>query len=240
MKLNKKIMTLLIQILIVTLALVLTVSTYAWYASNRIVHVSQTTVTSAAGANTTIDSETNPEWDLYQGQDGTDTTDNAPYIIDKTMTVTFTPMETPSYVFLNLKSIVVHPQRGSAIDSAAYILDPTADPVIPNFTWRLEYGGHTYLPGDNGFAYYDNNGTPVYLEAALGEGQSSVTMTNMVFHLVFLSEESYVTYLENVAGSVEPPFTNLTPFAYSDYSFMRAVFNVTFEIGVDIMPAVEP
>ena len=65
-------------------------------------------------------------------------------------------------------------------------------------------------------------------------------MTDMVFHLIFLSEESYVTFLDNVANELAEPYTNLDPFAYSDYSFMRAVFNVTFEIGIDIMSGAEP
>ena len=236
MKISKKVMVLLIQILVVTLALVMTVGTYAWFVSQRTVHVSQTTITSAEGASTVIESESNPDWDLYQGQDGTDNEDNAPYIITKTMTVTFSPLVTPAYVQINLISIIVSPQRGDPIDSANYNSEvPGSDPVIPNFTWRVDYGGHTYQGDENGFLYYlDNNDDPVYLEAEIGEGESSVTMSNMAFHLVFLCEESYVTYLSCVANETEPPYA-LTKFAYSDIVYMRATFSVTMQIGVDIM-----
>lgn len=240
MKVSKKVMALLIQIFIVSLALAMTVGTYAWYSSQREVHVSQTSVTSAAGANTVIESESNPEWDLYQGQDGTDNVDNAPYIIEKTMTVSFTPLQTPSYAQINLTSIIVSPQRGTPIDSAEYDSeDPTSDPVIPNFTWRMTYGGHVYQPDENGFAFYfDNNEQKVYLDVTPEQGESTKTLTNMVFHLVFLSEESYVTYLECVANETEPPY-QLTKFAYSDVTFMRATFSVIMQIGCDIRQAEE-
>ena len=229
MKISRKVLVLLIQILIVTLALVMTVGTYAWYTSQREVHVAQTTVRSAEGANTVIESESNPDWDVYKGEDGTDMDENAPYSIQKTMTITFTPLTTPSYLQLNIISVVVSPVRGDPIDSSS---TPT---IRSNFTWRLEYSGTTYQPDANGFAYYYDsvNDENVYFEIS-----TTTLLTDLVFTLVFLDETSYQHYLAHNAND-DTPFADVTPFAYSGYEYMRATFNVTFQIGVDLRPAEE-
>ena len=235
MKLSKKVLVLLIQIFVVALALIMTVSTYAWYTSNTRVDVAQTTVQSAAGANTEIISETSPEFDTYMGQDGTDKEDNATYYVDKNLRVTFTPLSGTSAVQINFVSIAIAKAKGGGHDSS------NDDTVIPSFTWRLLYDADgegenpalVYQPDENGFAYTVINGDPSYITVT-----EAVTMS-LTFRLIYLDDESYQNYLEHSAED-DTPFINVTPFRYSGYDYMRSTFTVTFEIGVDQINLSDP
>lgn len=238
MKLSKKMVVLLIQIFVVALALAMTVSTYAWYTSNTRVEVTLTTVQSAAGANTTIISETNPLFDTYMGQKGTDDEDEATYYVEKQLTVNFTPLADDSAVQLNIIHVVIALAKGGLIDSE----DPGSEYVIPSFTWRLYlYEDQDdnpltpltdsdivdeFRPDADGFAYSDSSSDYLWIE-----GSQTYTFK---FRLIYLDDESYQAYLaHNVEDAT--PYVDVTPFRFSGYEYMRATFTVTFEIGADVL-----
>ena len=228
--LSKKVLMLLIQIFVVTLALVMTVSTYAWYTSNTRVEAAQTTVRSAPGANTEIVAEQNPAYDTYMGQTGMDNADDAPYYVEKDLTVRFTPLSGSSAVQLNFVSIHIALAKGGSFDSSS------DDDVIPSFTWRLFLHVDDdddpatddvlveYAPDENGFAFRMVNEEREYIDV------TEETTLTFPFRLIYLDENSYRS---NRAGNYE----SVTPFSYSGYEYMRATFTVTFEIGVDILLA---
>lgn len=220
MKLKQKVLILSIEILFVTLALAMTIFTYAWYTSNTLVQTAQTSVTAAAGAGTEIVLETNPEFDAYMGQKGTDSEDEAAYYVTKEMTVTFTPISTESAVQLNFVSIDIATINNGTVSSSS------DDNVIPSFTWRLTYNGHEYRPDENGFAYYMSGEDRVYIEI------STTTTISVVFKLIYLDDASYAFYQAGTYGSV-------TPFRYSGWEYMRATFTVLFEIGIDKLVVAE-
>ena len=222
MKVKRQIIILGIETLLVALGLALTVVTYAWYTANTRTEVGMTQVTAAAGVGAEIVWEEDESFLTYMGQDGTNAGSDAPYNVTKSLQVRFTPLSPRNAVQIRFLSVDIDKASGADVSSAS---DPT---VLDEFTWRIEYGGHVYRPDENGYAYRMVNGEKQYVEV------NTETTLTLDFKLIYLGETSYLQY---EAANYE----GITPFAYSGYPYMRAVFSVVFEIAVDpIAPAPEP
>lgn len=216
MKLNKKIIILIIELLVVITTLVVVITTYAWYTSQTRVTTSQTYVYTASGASTEIIHETSPAYDTYSGQTGKDNADDAPYFVEKEITATFSPLQANSALQISFKSITIEQTDGTVISSS------TDENVIPSFCWRIEYNDTVYMPDANNFAFYTDNEDRDYIIF------NSTTTITFTIRIVYLSNEDYILYNAGNYGSI-------TGFRYSGYEYMRSKFTITLEIGSDLL-----
>lgn len=211
-----------IQIFVVAIAIALTATTYAWFVSQTKVDVTPTTVTAAAGANTLIRSEEPIEHDPYRGEtgqgyasDGAEGVD-APYTVEKKLTVEFSPLGSDSAMTAKLLSMRIARTNGEVLNSEG---ENAAPEIIDNFTWRITVGGNEYGPDADVFLSREEDGETKYFEVP-----ESVTM-ELIFRLIFLDEAGYAHWLNAEYEDVEP-------FAYCGYENMKAIFTCKFEIGI--------
>ncbi|MCR4661237.1 MAG: hypothetical protein K5765_04445 [Clostridia bacterium] len=216
MKINKKVLLLLIELAVVAITLVVAITTYAWYTSQTRVTASETYVFTAASGSTEIVAETSPEYDTYSGQTGRNNGDDAPYYVTKEMTVTFTPTQSNSALQISFFSIVIEKTNGTIVNSSSN------ENVIPSFTWRLIYNETEYQPDENNFAYTMENSERSYIVF------NSTTTISYVLKIIYLSDSDYTKYSSN-------DYENITGFTYSGYDYMRAKFTLTIEIGSDVL-----
>ena len=151
---KRRVILISIQIFVVAIAIALTATTYAWFVSQTKVDVTPTTVTASAGANTLIDSEEEFPHDPYRGEtgqgyvgDGADGVD-APYTVEKKLTVSFNPLGSDSAMTAKLISMKIVRTSGDPLTSEGENGTPA---ILDNFTWRITVDGVEYGPDDDGF-----------------------------------------------------------------------------------------
>ncbi|MCM1306739.1 MAG: hypothetical protein NC037_00920 [Bacteroides sp.] len=230
---KKKAIFISIQILVVAIAIALTATAYAWFVSQTHVSVTPTTVTASNGAFTVIDSEEDVPHPSYMGQTGQgfdgDYPDNpdlngadAPYVVEKKLTVTFSPLGSDSSMTARLLSVEIARADGVTVSSEGENADPN---ILNRFTWRVEINGDVFAPDENGFLSREQDGETLYYAVP------SSASVDLVFKLVFLDEMSYAHWLSS-------DYDNVSAFEFSGYEYMRAVFTCKFEVGVAANPAI--
>ena len=221
-RVKRRVILISIQIFVVAIAIALTATTYAWFVSQTKVEVTPTTVTASAGANTYISAEEELEHDPYRGETGQGYADDgfdgvdAPYVVQKKLTVTFNPLGEDSLMTARLISMTVTRTSGEQESSEGENGTPE---ILNDFTWRVVVDGVEYGPDGNGYLSRELNGEIEYCEVP------EATTLELVFKLIFLDETGYGHWLNGEYDAVEP-------FAYCGYENMKATFNCKFEIGI--------
>lgn len=221
-RVKRRVILISIQIFVVAIAITLTATTYAWFVSQTKVSVTPTTITASAAANTVINSEEEIEHDPYRGEtgqgyagDGAEGVD-APYTVEKKLTITFNPLGEESAMTAKILSMQVTRANGDVVSSEGAEATPE---ILDHFTWRIEIDGLEYGPDGDGFLCREDEGEILYYAVP-----ESATV-ELIFKLIFLDETSYAHWLNGEYDDIEP-------FEYCGYENMKAVFTCRFEVGI--------
>jgi len=224
----------IVQLILVGAVLTLTVVSFAWFVSHTTVYTEAVNVTSEKGSELMIITQPD-DYTPYKGETGQGYVDHnnpdlaldMPYRVMKPFTVVCKPNDKyTNYAFSAYLSLV------NVVKSTGDIIDPTNDPLILNaFTFRL----HIYDENNVEQAVYKPMPGSKFVVRESDDPEErgqyltiSEEMTlNCGFELIFLDENSYMAWLNK-------DYTSITEFRYCDYDFMRAVFNASFQVGMDI------
>lgn len=231
---KKGIALVVIQLIVVCAVLALTVISFAWFTSHNTVYTENVTITAADSSEVSITPEPD-NYVPYKGETGLGYNDPAnpewildsPYKAEKKFNMVFKPSDNNNaYAFTTYFTQINIKKTDNSI------IDITNDADILNcFTFRF----HIYNENDERIASYaperDTNFVVLYQG---GDGQfgnylyvEEETTLRCGFEVVFLSEESYANWLQE-------SYLDVSIFKYCDYSFMRAMFNITFTAGMSI------
>lgn len=223
----------IIQLLVIGCVLALTVVSFAWFTSNQTVKSTNVILTAAMTSDVAI--TILPQEDIipYKGETGLGYVDaenpdlalDIPYSAVLKFDILCDPLST-GYAFCTYFTDF------SIVMSNDTVINTTTDPLISEaFTFRLHIYDEatsnitaTYGPDESGFVVLtsgtaETNGDYLYVT-------EKITM-HCGFELIFLDETSYLNWLD-------ADYQNITEFRYDDYDYMRAVFSVVFEAGINI------
>lgn len=240
-----RILLICVQIVAITGALALSVSSFAWYLANSRVEVTRTNVTAAPVGGIEIADVPYGSGMPYNGQTGQGApgTPDAPYKTSKAFRLTF-PEGTDEPLFVKINSVTVVSRRDPQPIEGDFPNEDSA--AAANFTWRAQI---VPIPGEGepltrptpSYDYPalkpgEGEGYAVYAEDYVKNGNSrrcagyqhtvGAGDTIIVIDVIFLSESSFE------ANLVDPGSDANTPFAYSDESIYEpSIFTVNFILG---------
>lgn len=231
---KKGLVLVIIQLIVVGAVLALTVVSFAWFTANMEVGSQNVRITSEKSSEVSLVIEPD-DFVPYKGETGQGYNDpsrpdlilDVPYKVIKKFTMTCRPTEKyTDYAFCAyFSSINIEKNDGEVID----ITKDTE--IMKAFTFRF----HVYRENGDELAVYAPEAGSNFVVLTNGETgtigsyliiDKEVTL-KCGFELVFLDEASYANWLKE-------NYLDVTAFRYCDLEFMRAMFNITFRVGMDI------
>ncbi|HKL73734.1 MAG TPA: hypothetical protein VJ903_02455 [Clostridia bacterium] len=231
---KKSLMLVIIQLVVVGVVLALTVVSFAWFTSNTHVYTSNVTVLSETSSDVSVVLEPD-EYTPYKGETGQGYNDpshpdlvlDIPYTAIKRFTMTCTPVE-KSTVY----GFCAYYTQISITKTDDQVVDINSDnQILDSFTFRF------YIYDENDIViatYTPEEGTNFIVKVSEDETNGSYLIIDepMVFkcgfEVIFLDEDSYKNWLDE-------KYLDVNAFKYSDYDFMRAMFNITFKVGMNTL-----
>lgn len=207
----------------VTVSLVL--ASYAWFASSERVDANNSAIESSESASVLIidfDQEMEELKADYNGQTGNTPpgTEDAPYMLTRRFNLSIATLAESTEMQIDFHTLILTTRTDEVTDIAA-------EGAYNKFTWRTTITAEdgtekVYYPAESGSACLRSG------YSALGDGEN-LTVTSGVYDItlsvIFLSESDYKLW-EN------GEYQQITPFAYSDYAYMRSHFEIAMQISI--------